>query len=64
MSLRIYFGELYYVYFTRDEDGKRVPNFTPSMENLLGTDTTHLLHLIMYDEQYVLDILLTKMKLR
>lgn len=39
-----------------DAEGKKVPKFTPSMQNLLGSDIQHLLHLIKYDEESVQDI--------
>lgn len=41
---------------------KRVPNYTLSMQNFLGSDVGQLLHLIKYDKLYVQEIHLARMK--
>jgi hypothetical protein len=43
-------------------DDKRVPNYSSSMQSLLGSDVGQLLHLIKYDEESVQKIHLARMK--
>lgn len=51
-----------YIVYEQDEDGNLVPNYPASMTRLAGTGTDQLLHLINYDSEYVIDVLITMMK--